>query len=233
MAYIYLMTNQINKKQYVGKTVCKNLSRRINNHFSSARNKNDKDHNCPLHRAIRKYGKKNFTVEILEECSEKESYQKEIYWIDKLGTYRSGYNATRGGDGSVCYNYEDIAQLYLKTLNMTETSKIFKCDIGTVRRALADKQIIPLSDGEVSKNKTSFPIESYDLTNGQTIKQYSSQMEAAKDLYAQGIAKFDIANRASLTGTSNRLGQVAKGKRKQSYGLGWRYVKTNSSNLRE
>lgn len=233
MAYIYLMTNQINKKQYVGKTVCKNLSRRINNHFSSARNENDKDYNCPLHRAIRKYGKKNFTVEILEECSEKESCQKEIHWIEKLRTYRSGYNATRGGDGSVCYNYEDIAQLYLKTLNMTETSKIFKCDIGTVRRGLADKQITPLSDGEVSKNKTSFPIESYDLTNGQTIKQYSSQMEAAKDLYAQGIAKFDIANRASLTGTSNRLGQVAKGKRKQSYGLGWRYVKTNSSNLRE
>ena len=233
MAYIYLMTNQINNKQYVGKTVCKNLSRRICNHFSSARNKYDKDYNCPLHRAIRKYGEQNFTVEVLEKCSEKESCQKEIEWIDELGTYKNGYNATRGGDGSVCYNYEEIAQLYLKTLNMTETSKILGCDIGTVRRALADKQIAPLSDGEVSKNKTSFPIESYNLMNGQTIKQYSSQIEAAKDLHAQGIAKFDITNRSSLTGTSNRLGQVARGKRKQSYGLGWRYVKTNSSNLRE
>ena len=46
-----------------------------------------------LYRAIRKYGKENFTIEILDE---EYSNEKEIYWISKL---KPEYNMTKGGDG--------------------------------------------------------------------------------------------------------------------------------------
>jgi transposase len=48
--------------------------------------------------AMRKYGRENFSFQILEECPEEQLAEREIYWIEKLNTYKEGYNETRGGD---------------------------------------------------------------------------------------------------------------------------------------
>lgn len=53
-----------------------------------------------LYRAIRKYGEKAFTKEILEEVVTKvEAQQREIDLIARYQTLKLGYNTTRGGDG--------------------------------------------------------------------------------------------------------------------------------------
>jgi hypothetical protein len=43
---------------------------------------------------MRKYGRENFSFQILEECSEDKLAEREIYWINKLNTYKNGYNET-------------------------------------------------------------------------------------------------------------------------------------------
>lgn len=51
----------------------------------------------PIHRAIRKYGKHNFKIEIIEEVNIKQLDKREQYWIDYYQSYTKGYNATLGG----------------------------------------------------------------------------------------------------------------------------------------
>ena len=90
---IYKITNQLNKKFYIGQSV--DIHKRWLTHCR------DTD-NCPIHKAIQKYGKENFSLEILEECSKEELNEKEIFWIKKYNGYESSdcYNATRGGEGA-------------------------------------------------------------------------------------------------------------------------------------
>lgn len=102
---VYLITNIINGKQYVGKTV-RSLNIRWREHVKAARE------NEPLSmlivRAIKKYGKESFKHKILEECSnEDELNEREIFWIKELGTFGGGYNLTKGGDGMSGYKHSD------------------------------------------------------------------------------------------------------------------------------
>lgn len=83
--YIYLITNRTNHKKYVGKTKL-TIEQRFRGHISSSKSGS----NTIFHKAIRKYGAKNFSVELLEESN------REEYWIAKLNPE---YNMTEGGDG--------------------------------------------------------------------------------------------------------------------------------------
>lgn len=91
---IYIITNLLNNKRYVGMT-SKHLSERWSLHKADAR-RNKPWH---LHRAIRKYGEENFTIELLEETtvsSLEELGKIETSWIEKL---KPEYNMTTGGEG--------------------------------------------------------------------------------------------------------------------------------------
>lgn len=112
MAYgvIYILTNIVNKKQYVGKaqeTVSINKNKwgangRWKSHIREAL-RGDKDHCVLLNNAIRKYGPKNFTVEVLCECSSKEDLQhKEVEYILKHNSMLpNGYNMLLGNKDSI------------------------------------------------------------------------------------------------------------------------------------
>ena len=66
MGVIYKITNQINGKFYIGKTVLTEPQRWQQHLYYAQNGQGDKD--CPcLCNAILKYGKENFIREILEE----------------------------------------------------------------------------------------------------------------------------------------------------------------------
>ena len=96
---IYVVTNQINGKQYVG--LSKDCYKRWSDHYSKSYHSTRKDDiEKVLYKAMRKYGRENFSFQILEECSEENLSAREIYWINKLNTYEQGYNETPGGEVS-------------------------------------------------------------------------------------------------------------------------------------
>jgi len=84
---IYRIINLINQKSYVG--------------FHSTNNQYDNylGSGIAIKNAIKKYGEGNFIKEILEYADESNWQEREKYWIEKLGTYKYGYNLTLGGDG--------------------------------------------------------------------------------------------------------------------------------------
>lgn len=89
---IYLITNIVNGKQYVGQTRRK-AQRRWRQHIT------DSKHKSALHNAINKYGEDSFYLQILDEAnSQEELNELERHWIFELSTLKpSGYNLTTGG----------------------------------------------------------------------------------------------------------------------------------------
>jgi group I intron endonuclease len=88
---VYKITNTINGKFYVGKTI-QSLAHRFSVHKVNSRNGN-----TYLYRSIRKHGKENFIVEVIDTASSVEELnEKEVYYIEKL---KPEYNMTKGGDG--------------------------------------------------------------------------------------------------------------------------------------
>lgn len=94
MAYIYSITNSINRKQYIGLTRQANPYDRWKRHLSDS--KCNSEH--PIHRAIRKYGADNFKFRVIEECADNKVEEREIHYIKKFNSFYEGYNATLGGN---------------------------------------------------------------------------------------------------------------------------------------
>jgi len=91
MYKIYLITNIENKKKYVGITKF-SIEERFVQHTKRG---------FLLTEAIQKYGKQNFSIELVEEVESAErAYELEIFYIQKYNTkVPNGYNLTDGGDG--------------------------------------------------------------------------------------------------------------------------------------
>jgi len=92
--------------------------------------------NRPLYKAFNKYGKENFKIEELEECSIDELNDKEIYWIEKLGSFKYGYNATLGGDGKHYADYDLIFNLYQEGYTIKKIAELTHYDTETVSKGV-------------------------------------------------------------------------------------------------
>ena len=85
---IYKITNLLNNKIYIGQS--NNIERRFQEHKSR--------NIIPIDQAIQKYGKENFSFEIIEECSLEQLNDRETYWIIKYNSIDNGYNFSLGGN---------------------------------------------------------------------------------------------------------------------------------------
>lgn len=126
MASIYVITNDKNGKQYVGKTL-KTVKERFSEHIKDSKRKRYEKR--PLYQAFNKYGIEHFSIDILENVFNLyELSSREIYWINKLNTYGShGYNATLGGDGKILYDYYFIQELIIEGYTSTDISDFLGC----------------------------------------------------------------------------------------------------------
>lgn len=97
---IYLVTNKINGRMYIGQTV-KDLDHRKKQHINNAL-KGNSDNNY-LHNAIIKYRQNNFTWVILHDNITDINLlnRLEIFYIGYYNTFNDGYNLTAGGGGSL------------------------------------------------------------------------------------------------------------------------------------
>ena len=88
---IYQIKNHITDQCYIGKTE-HSVQARFKRHLSNAA-RGDETY---LYRSIRKYGKDNFSVQILEVTTKELLDSKEIYYIESL---KPEFNMTTGGEG--------------------------------------------------------------------------------------------------------------------------------------
>ena len=212
MAYIYCITNKINGKQYVGKTTY-SVTKRFQEHCRDS--KKDSCKKRPLYDAMNKYGVENFLVEQLLECDELELSSYEILYIDKLNTYHNGYNATRGGDGTILFDYKEIVALYNKGMFIKDVASQMQCCVDTVRKVLRLYGISTRKDNTNGKSKSK-PIKQLTKDNVY-LRSFPSTVQAFQWLYDNGFCK-------SLNiGNAYKISQCADGKLKTAYKFKWEW----------
>lgn len=87
---VYLITNLLNGKQYIGQTIsC--YKARWQNHCKKGN---------ALHSAIKKYGRKSFRVQVLDTAyTLDELNAKELFWVNEMNCYApKGYNIAIPGN---------------------------------------------------------------------------------------------------------------------------------------
>lgn len=156
MYRVYLITNLVNNKKYVGITH-NTIEHRFEEHIQKSRCKNG---NWVLHRALRKYGVDNFKIELLEDNIDKEQIgEKETYYIHLYDTYNNGYNMTLGGAGTSGYRHKPgFVKTYIHKIITPE------------RNAKISKALKGRPFDEKHKNKLSQSMKQYHQTHDNNFK---------------------------------------------------------------
>lgn len=139
IGYIYLITNKINGKKYVGQTVT-SIEERFYRHYIHSK---DPKRAIGIDGAIKKYGIENFKCELIKECPIEELDKWEIFYIKEYNTYQgnnedNGYNLTLGGRGSLLYEIdeEEMLEMYLKGKTTKDLSQYYGCSEKTISSRL-------------------------------------------------------------------------------------------------
>jgi GIY-YIG catalytic domain len=100
MCFVYKITNKINGKCYIGKTI-RSLDERWQQHWCDARAAR---YSNKFHNALRKYGRENFDIYVVAEVDNPDILDEvERMAIEHFDSFKNGYNSTLGGNG---YSYK-------------------------------------------------------------------------------------------------------------------------------
>ena len=161
MGCIYMFTNKINGKAYIGYTK-RDLEEREKEHLSG-------DGNSLLKYAFDKYGEYSFSFDTLEDGIIPEFLpEREKYWIDKFDTVvPNGYNLNCGGKGNLGFKHsKETCKKISETMkgrpahnkgkkHREET----KCKIGNASRGRTASRETRLKMSSNAKNRPSMPCE--------------------------------------------------------------------------
>ena len=177
MAYIYLVSNNVNDKVYVGQTR-RPLKKRWYDHVF---NSTHEERVSLIDRAIKKYGKENFKISVIEEVKSEKLNERERYWISYYNSNKIGYNITIGGEGTVFVSDSEILEAWKKGGSISESAK----RVGMKRSAFSNRiHALGISDEEIKARRyestsksESTPIYQYDI-DGHFVAEYMSRKEA-------------------------------------------------------
>jgi hypothetical protein len=126
---VYCTTNKINGKKYIGSS---NLNKP--NYFGGG---------TYIREAIKKYGKENFTKQILWEGPSEFRYEMEEYWIAYFDAAKNQmfYNATEKGVGMILgtkrdnLNWSNISKKWSKPILQYDLNRNFIKKFSSIREA--------------------------------------------------------------------------------------------------
>ena len=129
---IYKIENLLTHKVYIGQSI--HIEKRWQEHCKPSSD-------SIISKAIRKYGKENFSFEILEECAIDDLNQREEYYIRKYNSIVPyGYNIEERVDGNKnyfsAYSKEDFENIVFdikySSLSFLEISSKYDIDLSMV-----------------------------------------------------------------------------------------------------
>lgn len=161
---IYLITNQVNQKKYIGSAIC--LKDRFSAHKSALKYK--RHENPRLQNSWNKHGKENFKFEVLVHCPKEYLIKMEQWFIDNLNPE---YNICRiaGSNLGVRASEETKKKLSLIKLGIKQSDEWIK------KRA----------------NSKTKPVYQYTL-DGFFVKKYNSANDVAKDFGISDISVREV-----------------------------------------
>lgn len=214
MPYIYKITNKINNKIYIGKTL-RSIEERWKQHCSDY--KRERCEKRPLYSAMNKYGIENFTIEEVEQCEESVLSEREKYWIEYYGSFKYGYNATIGGDGKAYIDREKVINTYNQIGNIKETAKLLNISANSVNSILKNNNIKILTSSEVNKQKYGKSVNMYNL-EGIFLRNFSSLWEAANYMVENNLTGCKPST------IKQHISEVCRGIRKTAAKYKWEFV---------
>ena len=150
MIGIYMYTNRLNGKRYIGKSI--NIEARKGKH-----RRNAKDGRASyFYSALRRYGEEVFDFEVLEECTEEQLDKREKFYIAKYNSLMpNGYNMTEGGTGGNPYGRRSEEQNLKTRRKMSESHKGMNPSPETIAKMSAAQKGKPryYARGRASWNK--------------------------------------------------------------------------------
>lgn len=171
---IYRIVNDLNNKVYVGQTI-QALKKRFNGHCCYS--KTDRSNGMYIKRAIHKYGKEHFQIELIEECEIENLNEREKYWINYYDSYNKGYNLTKGGQDSNYFRLHRIEEVvdikkfkdYIKEFKplAVEVAKHFDISKGSVYN------LIDRLEDETLILESYNPRKPKDLNKEEVLKKYN------------------------------------------------------------
>lgn len=200
MFCVYLATNTVNGKYYVGKTR-RSIKERWAKHVRDAKYGSD----LYFHSALRKYGTDAFIVEQLVEAeSDSQLLELEKLWIISLNACDStvGYNTSFGGDG---YSFTSmrkhkelrlnldgskIAVLYNQGYGTSYIAKQLRTNSPAVIRKLNRMGIKIRSNSEASFKRYGFTI-----SNEELLKLRQSGMKIEQLMEKSGMSRTNVYRR--------------------------------------
>lgn len=185
---LYIVTNDINDKVYIGKTYA-SLDTRWKRHLSDAK-RQDRRTSGKFHAALIEYGSKHFKIKEIAKFEEGILEQKEVEYISKYNSYYNGYNSTLGGDGTRSVDFSDSDIDYILTAydsgeSITKLATYMDVSSYTIKSILNqhNRNIQSFSDVEVVRYSTDFKY----------IRTYRNIREALVDIKNEGYST-DLRN---------------------------------------
>lgn len=190
--FVYIIRNTVNDKVYIGQTT-QSIEERFKQHLKPSTTKTKGSYK--IYNDMRKYGKENFYIELLEIVDIDKLNERECYFIEYYDSYKNGYNSTRGGNSkeiSTITDIELLKKLFYQNLSYKEIADKFGVNKATIVRTLHSLNL--------RKNKL--------LT-----KDF---LENHKDLFNYQIAEMMGVNEATVTRAFQKHG-ITRGKGCNNY----------------
>lgn len=244
MNEVYLITNHINNKKYVGVTH-RGYLKRYHEHISCAKS----GRKSVLYDAMRKYGLQNFSVRLVEsDIADKDIQSKEQYYIKQYNTLyinRNGYNMTAGGHGMAGYKHTAVTKQKIsdkskgRKFSSERNEKIRRAMIGRDykeewRKSLSEsrkgrfsgkdnpfygKKHSDISKQAIGVANTKHSVLQLDIKTHEVLKKFNNIPSASRWLIEHKYTS------ALVSTCSSRILVVCKSKNPNctAYGFSWKY----------
>lgn len=191
--FIYVIKNRINNKLYIGQTT-QSVENRFKQHLKCLKSNSVQ----LISKAIKKYGKSNFYVEILEECLIEELNTKEEYYIELYNSFNDGYNLCKGGNQSrkpkLQLDVPLVIELYMGGNSTRNIAKQFNVCHTVILNLLRENNVErrPKNNNLPDKTKISEVLLKELLQKELSIREIARQLNVQHSAVRKAVQRFNL-----------------------------------------